>query len=98
MGVYIGIRVSNNWQILLLRYSFSISHTYVKSKYGGETVNSFFSWSKQLAQRPMYLSAAFSLNKYLSVTPHKIHPAQIHSATKGGYTVYPAATILGTPL
>ena len=82
----------------LLRSSFSISHSSVKSKYGGETTNPFFSWSKQRAQRLTYWSQAFSLNKYLSFTSTKSHPDQIHSATIGGYTLHPSDTIVATHL
>ena len=39
MEVYLGRRVSKKWLICLLLSSFLISHSSVKSKYGGETEN-----------------------------------------------------------
>ena len=82
----------------LLRYSFSMLHSPVKLKCGGETANKLFSWSKKLAQRPTYWSTDFSLNKYLSFTPPKIHSAQKHSTAIGGYTLHTTYTIVATHL
>ena len=102
MEVYLGIHVSNNWLVCLLWSSFSISHNSVKSKYGGETANSFFSWSKQLAQRPTYCSPAFYLNKYLSFTPHKPIPTKcivqkygVHCTSWSYHCRYPFAAGVG---
>ena len=92
MEIYLGRCVSKYWWILLLQSSS------VKSKYGGETENSFFSWSKQLTQQPTYLSPDFTLNKYLSFTSPKTHTTWIHSATIGGNTVHTEATIIATHL
>ena len=82
----------------LLRYRFSISHSSIKSKYGGETANAFFIWFKQLAHPPTYWSRSFSLNKYLSFTPLKSDPTGIHSSKIRGVTVLTTSTILATPL
>ena len=59
MEVYLGICISKNWQNFLLKSSYSISHSSVKSKYYGETENSFFLLVQETIAETVILTTGF---------------------------------------